>query len=139
MIKELWFNLPVKNIQVSLQFYTSIGFTENTHFRKSETSASLFAGSKNIVIMLFTEDVFVGYSRNPISSPLQSTQVLLSIDAESREEVDLLANTVTTSGGTVFAEPGDNQGWMYGSGFADPDGHRWTILYMDMSKMPGGG
>jgi hypothetical protein len=136
MIKELWFNLPVKNIQVSLDFYKSLGFKENTHFPKSNTSASLFAGSKSIVIMLFTEDVFKGFSQSDITNARESTQVLLSIDAESREEVDLLAQTIQNSGGKIFAEPGDNQGWMYGCGFADPDGHRWTLLYMDMSKMP---
>ena len=27
-------------------------------------------------------------------------------------------------------------GWMYGFGFCDIDGHRWNVLYMDMSKMP---
>ncbi|HEY0055943.1 MAG TPA: VOC family protein [Pedobacter sp.] len=136
MIKELWFNLPVKNIQVSLDFYTSLGFTENSHFPKSDTGASLFAGSKNIVIMLFTENVFKGFSQSAIPNAQESTQVLLSIDAESREEVDHLARTIKQSGGSIFAEPGDNQGWMYGCGFADPDGHRWTLIYMDMSKMP---
>ncbi len=136
MIKELWFNLPVKNIQASLDFYKSLGFTENTRFPKSDTGASLFAGSKNIVIMLFTENIFKGFSQNPVTNAHESTEVLLSIDAESRAEVDILAQIIKNSGGTVFAEPGDNQGWMYGCGFADPDGHRWTLIYMDMSKMP---
>jgi predicted lactoylglutathione lyase len=27
---------------------------------------------------------------------------------------------------------------MYGCVFADLDGHRWNVLYMDMSKMPQG-
>jgi predicted lactoylglutathione lyase len=51
--------------------------------------------------------------------------------------VDELAETAKAAGGTVYAEPGENQGWMYGCGFSDPDGHRWNVLYMDMSKMPG--
>jgi predicted lactoylglutathione lyase len=60
----------------------------------------------------------------------------MSIDAESREEVDCLATTIKNAGGTIFAEPGENQGWMYGCGFCDLDGHRWNILYMDFEKMP---
>ena len=36
-----------------------------------------------------------------------------------------------------LASPAESQGWMYGCAFADPDGHRWNVLYMDMSKMPG--
>ena len=33
--------------------------------------------------------------------------------------------------------PVESQGWMYACGFEDLDGHRWVMLYMDMSKMPG--
>jgi predicted lactoylglutathione lyase len=40
------------------------------------------------------------------------------------------------AGGSIYGEPGYSQGWMYGAGFADLDGHRWNVLYMDMSKMP---
>jgi predicted lactoylglutathione lyase len=40
------------------------------------------------------------------------------------------------AGGTVFSESEEKDGWMYGCGFADLDGHRWNVLYMDMSKMP---
>jgi predicted lactoylglutathione lyase len=63
---------------------------------------------------------------------------LFSFDAESREEVDEMAKKVKAAGGTLYAEPAENQGWMYGFAFVDPDGHRWNMLYMDMSKMPKG-
>ena len=26
---------------------------------------------------------------------------------------------------------------LYGCGFVDLDGHRWSVLFMDMNKMPG--
>lgn len=35
----------------------------------------------------------------------------------------------------VFSEPREQCPGMYGAGFADLDGHRWTVLYMDMSKI----
>ncbi len=87
-------------------------------------------------MMLFTEPAFKTFTRNEIVNTKQGTEVLLSIDVESREEVDEMAAKAVKAGGTLYAEPGDNQGWMYGCGFADPDGHRWNVLYMDMSKMP---
>ena len=40
------------------------------------------------------------------------------------------------AGGTVFAEPRESNGFMYGCGFCDPDGHRWNVLFMDASKLP---
>ncbi len=38
--------------------------------------------------------------------------------------------------GGGFGQPAEIQGWMYGCGFADPDGHRWNVLFRDMSKLP---
>ena len=136
MTKELWINLPVKDVNRSREFFTKIGFTLNPHYGNNEQSASFFVGSKNFVVMLFTEPAFKIFTGQPLADTTQGTEVLFSIDAESREEVDELAKKAADAGGTIFGKPGENQGWMYGCGFADPDGHRWNVLYMDMSKMP---
>ncbi len=136
MTKELWINLPVKNVKAAREFYAKIGFTLNIRFPETEQSSSVFAGEKNIVIMLFENSMFKGFSRNAITDTQQSTEVLFSIDAESKEEVDELARKVKAAGGTVYGEPGESQGWMYGCGFTDLDGHRWSVLHMDFSKMP---
>ena len=137
MTKEIWINLPVKDITKSKEFFTHIGFTPNPGPGNSDVSACFLIGSKKVVMMLFTEEMFQGFTRSRIADTNMGTEVLFSIDAESREEVDELAKKATTAGGKVFAEPGENQGWMYGCGFADLDGHLWNVLYMDMSKMPG--
>ncbi len=136
MIKELWINLPVKDVNKSRDFFTRIGFTVNEKYGNSATSASLLAGSKSIVIMLFAEPLFTGLISGELADTKKGNEVLFSIDAQSREEVDDMANKVTAAGGIVFAKPGDKDGWMYGCGFSDPDGHKWNVLYMDMSKMP---
>jgi predicted lactoylglutathione lyase len=60
--------------------------------------------------------------------------MLISIDAESRNEVEELAQKVEEAGGVLFAKPAENQAWMYGCGFSDLDGHRWNVLFMDYSK-----
>ncbi|MGZ5133982.1 MAG: VOC family protein [Flavitalea sp.] len=138
MTKELWINLPVKDVKKSREFFTKIGFSQNAHFPETEQMSSIFVGSKNIVVMLCAESMFQGFTQNKLPDAKQSTEVLFSFDAESREEVDTLASKVEAAGGTVYAKPGENQGWMYGFGFADIDGHRWNALYMDMSKMPKG-
>lgn len=138
MIKQLWINLPVKDVNKSREFFTSLGFTLNTKYGNSEQSASLLVGEKNIVVMLFSEATFEKFTGNKIADTKQGTEVLFSIDAESREEVDEMAKKAAAAGGVVFAKPGESQGWMYGCGFADPDGHRWNVLYMDFSKMPKG-
>ncbi len=138
MTKELWINLPVKDVKNSKEFFTKLGFSLNPQYGNSAESASLLIGSKNIVVMLFAEPMFKGFTRNEIADTKQATEALFSIDAESRAEVDEMAKKAADAGGTIFSKPEEIQGWMYGCGFADLDGHRWNVLHMDMSKMPKG-
>lgn len=135
MTKEIWINLPVKNIAVSKAFFTHIGFSFNTQYGNSNSSACLLVGAKDIVVMLFAEPMFKSFTRTELADTTKGSEVLLSFDAESREEVDAMAEKVVNAGGTLFCKPEEIQGWMYGFGFADPDGHRWNMLYMDMAKM----
>ena len=86
--------------------------------------------------MLFEEAMFKGFLRNNVADTTKVNEVLFSFDAESRQEVDEVAAKVKAAGGVVFAEPGESQGWLYGCGFTDPDGHRWNPLFMDKSKLP---
>lgn len=136
MTKEIWFNLPVKDVQRSKTFFTVIGFDFNEPRSTGNDMVCMLAGEKKIVIMLFEENLFKSFSRNNLTDTSQSSALLISYDAENREEVDEIAKKVVAAGGTMFAEPGENQGWMYGCGFCDLDNHRWNVLYMDLSKMP---
>ncbi|MEO6546603.1 MAG: VOC family protein [Ferruginibacter sp.] len=136
MTKEIWINLPVKDVSKSKDFFTQLGFTFNTRYGNDKDSASLLIGSKNVVVMLFPEHVFESFTGTKIADLRQGAEVLISIDAESREEVDELANKAVAAGGILFGKPNEIQGWMYGCGFSDLDGHRWNVLYMDMNRMP---
>ena len=86
--------------------------------------------------MLFSEPMFKGFTSNELSDTKKGSEVLFSFDAESTEEVDEMAKKAVVAGGILFSKPAFNQGWMYGCAFADLDGHRWNVLYMDFSKMP---
>lgn len=135
-MKTIWLNLPVKNIKNSKAFFNAIGFRENPRHEKAEHLASFLIGEHNFVMMLFPEEAFTSFSDNAISDTKKGTEVLINIDAQSREEVDEMSETVRKAGGKIFAEPGESQGWMYAFGFEDLDGHRWSMLYMDLDKMP---
>jgi len=136
MIKQVWLNLPVKNVEKSKDFFTAIGFRLNTHYGNSADSASLLVGEKDFVVMLFAEQIFKGFVQNELSDAHKKSEMLISFDAESREEVDEIAAKVIKAGGVLFAKPAEVQEWMYGCGFSDLDGHRWNVLHMDMSKLP---
>jgi uncharacterized protein len=138
MTKEFWVNLPVKNIRKSKDFFTQLGFSFNPGPGNTDDSACLVVGSKNVVVMLFEETTFKSFTNDEITDTKKNTEVLFSIDAENKDEVNEFALKVKKAGGTIYNEPGERNGWMYGCGFADLDGHRWSVLYMDMSKMPKG-
>lgn len=136
MNNDLWLNLPVKDLAKSIQFFTQIGFSPNPGPGNSAHSASFLVGDKKVVLMLFAQDMFAGFTRHPLVDTSKGSEVLFSLGAVNREAVDNYAKNATSAGGTVFAEPGESNGFMYGCGFCDPDGHRWNALYMDMSKLP---
>lgn len=134
MIKEIWLNLPVKEVAKSKIFFSKIGFSFNEQ-HDTNHSTCMLVGEKNFVVMLFEEAMFEGFVQNKITDAQSGSEILISIDAESREEVDALARKAEEAGGTLFAKPTEIQGWMYGCGFADLDGHRWNVLFMDFSKL----
>ena len=135
--KQIWLNLPVKDVLKSRAFYEQLGFSFNPRHDENDTTAQcMIVGEQNFVVMLFPEDTIKLFAKNEINDTMVTSQFLISIDAESREDLDALTAKAAKAGGTIYAEPEVIQGWMYGSGFADLDGHRWNILYMDFSKVP---
>ncbi|WP_027368105.1 VOC family protein [Desulfocurvibacter africanus] len=133
MAKQLFVNLPVKDLDKSKEFFSKLGFGFNEQFT-DENAACLIIG-ENIYAMLLTEPLFKTFTRKEISDARNSTEVLIAMDAGSRAEVDDLVSKARQAGESVYMEPMD-QGWMYGHSFADLDGHQWEIIYMDMAAMP---
>ena len=134
MTKQIWLNLPVKEVAKSKAFFSKIGFSFNEE-HDTPSSTCMVVGEGKFVVMLFEESLFVSFSQNKLTDTQSSSEVLISIEAESIAEVDELAEKVKEAGGIVFAPPADSQGWMYGCGFVDLDGHRWNALFMDFSKL----
>jgi uncharacterized protein len=135
-IKNIWLNLPVKDLEKSKNFFKAIGFKPNPMLENSKDAGSFLIGEHDFVLMLFPNDAFKKFTLNEVADARKASEVLISIDAQSKEEIDEIAEKVVKAGGKIYANPGESEGWMYGFGFEDLDGHRWNMLYMDMSKMP---
>ena len=134
MTKAYWINLPIKDLERSKKFFTQIGFTFNSA-HETTTMLSLIVGKAEMPIMFFEEKTLEEFVQNKIADTSKGTEMIISFDAESKEEVDEMAKRIANAGGTVFSEPQEIQGWMYGCAFSDLDGHRWNMLYMDPKKM----
>lgn len=133
MATKIFINLPVRNLQKSIDFFTKLGFTFNPQFTDDKATCMIIG--ENIFAMLLVEDRFKDFTRKPISDASKTTEVLIALDAESREKVDEMIKKAVEAGGTTYAQPQDH-GWMYGHSFADLDGHQWEILYMDETALP---
>lgn len=133
MAKNIFINLPVKNLERSEKFFTQLGFTFNPKF--SDENAKCLVIGDNIFAMLLTEDFFQRFTQKPICNALKATEVLIAIDADNKKEVMEIIKKAEKAGGTIYAEPMDFD-WMYQHSFADLDGHQWEVVYMDQNKMP---
>lgn len=133
MAKQIFVNIPVKDLNRAITFYTHLGFTFNQQF--TDENATCMIVSENIMVMLLREEFFKTFTPKPISNAKESTEVLICISAESREEVDQYVRLAIEAGGKALM-PKQDHGWMYGHGFEDLDGHMWEIGYMDMSALP---
>ena len=133
---DFWLNLASKDLKKAKDFFIHLGFRIDER-HSAPHMVSMAVGNKKVVLNLFAENMFQGFiGGQAITNTSQTNEILFSIGAGSPAEVDALAKKAVEAGGTLYGKPGFKDGWMYGCGFTDLDGHRWNVLYMDMSKMP---
>ncbi|MFN6468819.1 MAG: VOC family protein [Nostoc sp. SerVER01] len=125
-------NLPVKDLNQSVNFFKKLGFNFNAQFT-DETATSMIV-SEDIFVMLLTHDKFKTFTPKAICDSTKNTEVLLCLSCESREAVDDMVSKAVAAGGTTYNEPQDH-GFMYAHGFQDLDGHIWEIMYMEPSAV----
>jgi uncharacterized protein len=133
MASKVFINLPVKDLQKSIDFFSSLGFSFNPRFT-DDTATCMIIG-ENIFAMLLVEEKFRTFTKKEISDAKKTTEVLIALDAESREAVNEMVKKAEIAGGSIYREP-DDHGWMYAHCFADLDGHQWEIMYMDEKAIP---
>ncbi|AZA57233.1 glyoxalase/bleomycin resistance/extradiol dioxygenase family protein [Chryseobacterium shandongense] len=131
-INQIYVNLPVKNIQETKAFWTNLGFSVNEQI--SDERAVCIIMNDTISIMFLTEEFFETFSERPVPKG-DTTQVLVAIGLDSREEVDQVVNAAVANGATQHEEPQDH-GWMYQNSFWDINGHGWNVIFADPSQIP---
>lgn len=128
MNTQLFVNLPVKDLNRSIDFFTKLGFEFDP--KLSDDNGTCMIVNKDSFVMLITEDLFQLFTTKPICDSKKCSQMAISLSAQSREKVDELVNKALKAGGLEASEPQDHE-WMYGRSFNDLDGHIWAILHMN--------
>ncbi len=134
MTKQIFVNLPVKDLKKTIDFFTELGFTFNPQF--TDDNATCMMIGENIFAMLLVENFFKNFiPTKKICDTKKNIEVLVGLSAESRKKVDETIDKAIAAGGSEYRNAEDH-GWMYGRSFEDIDGHIWEIFYMDESKLP---
>ncbi|KGM39414.1 extradiol dioxygenase [Aquabacterium sp. NJ1] len=133
MLRQIFVNLPIKDMARSQAFFKALGLKFNPRFT-NEQGASLEI-AENIYAMLLVEPFFQGFTKLPLCDARKATEVLIALSCDSREEVEDMVRKAVAAGGTTPNEPKD-YGFMYQHGFADLDGHQWEVFYMNMDAAP---
>lgn len=128
--KKVWANLAVEDVERTHEFYTSLGFRVNGEFPNKYELASFLVGEDDFAVHFFSKERLKSSMGGEIADLTQGNEVMFTLSADSREEVDEWAKAVEKAGGNLFSKPQNIQGnnW-YGCGFSDPDGHKWNVFY----------
>jgi len=134
MTRMIFVNLPVTDLQASMAFYSALGFENNPQF--TDETAACMVWSEAIHVMLLTHDKWRTFTDRPIP-PSSASEVMLALSFDSRDAVDAVNRAAADNGGTADINPVQDLGFMYNRNLADPDGHVWEMMWMDMAAMGG--
>ena len=134
MPRQIFVNLPIKDMERSKAFFGALGFTFNPQFTNEQGACMVIAD--NIYAMLLVEPFFQTFTKKPIADATKSTEVLLCLSCTSRAEVDELVKKALAATSGAAPNPPQDHGFMYGHGFTDLDGHIWELAYMDPNAAP---
>lgn len=131
---QTFVNLPVRDLAAATEFFTRIGFSFDPEF--TDANATRMIISDDASVMLVVEPFFRGFIEpQDVADTSRAREVIVGLSAESRAQVDDLAEKALAAGAEGLGEP-DDQGFMYMRGFRDLDGHQWSFIHMDMAAIP---
>jgi len=133
MASQVFINFPVSDLEKSVNFYTSLGFTNNPQF--SDETAKCMVWSENIYVMLLNHEKFKSFTSKPIADTKNALAGLFALSVESLDRVNQIMASGLAAGGIEPNEMRD-YGFMQQRTIEDPDGHTWEVFFMDVSKFP---
>ena len=125
--KKIWANFGVENLERTTTFYKQLGFKQNG---ASDQLTSFFFGDEKFIIHFFLKDILAPAMKGPISNAKAGNEIIFTLSAGTRQEVDDWEKEIQQAGGTIVSKPEEFGEGYYGFVFADPDGHKFNVFYM---------
>ena len=101
--RKLFVNIPVGDLQRSIDFFEALGFTFNAQFTDATATAMLVG--EDAYFMLLTREKFASFSKRPPGDPAKETSALYALGVESRAAVDEMVEKAVANGGAHALEP----------------------------------
>lgn len=136
MSRMIFVNLPVSDLAAATRFYEAIGCRQNPQF-SDETSSSM-VWSETITLQLLTHDYFSTFTPKQIADAHRTSEVLLALSRESRDDLDAAAEAAAAAGGRADIREKQDMGCLYNRAIEDPDGHVIELIWMDMEAAADG-
>lgn len=130
--RKIFVNLAAEDLDRAVDFFSALGFSFDPRF--TDDQATCMIVSDEAFVMLLVRDRFKDFTKKEIVDSTRQTEAIVAVSAESREDVDRLADAALAAGGTYANDPME-YGFMYGRSFHDPDGHLWEVFWMDPSAL----
>jgi predicted lactoylglutathione lyase len=130
-MKQIFINLPVKDIEASMYFYTQLGFTVNPLFTFHDQKCMMW--SDQIYVMLQTYQMFKSGSKKNLPDPAENAITTFTLPAENPDRVNEIIDSALKAGGKE-STPMRDEGFMQIRNIEDLDGHNWSIMYLDVAK-----
>ena len=128
MATQIFVNLPVKDLNRSVDFFTHLGYTFNPEFTNEKATCMIV--SETIYVMLLTIPFFKTFTEKEIVDAHKAVECSICLSAESRAAVDDMVARAEAAGARI-PNPATDHGFMYQHSFEDPDGHHWEYVWMD--------
>jgi predicted lactoylglutathione lyase len=126
--KKIWANMAVADLERTTRFYTELGFKPNGN---SKELTSFVVGEHDFIMHFFLKDILKTNMKVEIADLDNGIEVLFTLAAGSKEEVNDWEQEVKKAGGTIVSGAEEFGNGYYGFVFADPDGHRFNVFYME--------
>jgi predicted lactoylglutathione lyase len=133
MATQIYFNLPVRDLKRSVDFFTALGFSFNPDY--TDENATCMIINDNAFVMLLVENFFKTTTSKDLVDATRATEAITAFSVDSKEAVDETVRKALAAGGRPSQEVQD-YGFMYNHSFQDPDGHLWEVLWMDPAGPP---
>jgi len=129
--RKIWANFGVTDLERTTKFYTDLGFKPNGIHSSTKELTSFLFGEDGFVIHFFLKEILQTSIRGEIADSQKANEIIFTISAKSKDQVDDWEKEIEPAGGKIISRPEEFGKGYYGFIFADPDGRKFNVFYME--------